>query len=63
MSNDITEIKAIMKYVCENTETDEWRTSNKIEDVVLVATVNEFIVCDKDKFKLLEISKHNTFLV
>lgn len=59
----MNEMKAIMEYVCKNMPTDEWRTSNKIEDIVLVATEREFIICDKDKFRLLEITERNTFLV
>ena len=63
--NVMNSVKAMMNYMLNDTdlEDDEWLTSKNINDIVLVATANEFIITDKDKFKLLEISENNRFLV
>ena len=56
-------VNEAMKYIAENIEDDDFITTKDINKLVLVATSEEFIVTDRDKFKNLEISKHNRFLV
>lgn len=56
-------IKVALEDMTENIEDDDFITTKDINKLVLVATVNEFIVTDRDKFKTLEISKNNRFLV
>lgn len=56
-------VNEAMKDVAENIEDDDFITTKDISKLVLVATSEEFIVTDRDKFKNLEISKRNRFLV
>lgn len=56
-------IKIAIEDIAENIEDNDFITTKDINELVLVATVNEFIVTDRDKFKTLEISKNNRFLV
>ena len=56
-------IKIAIEDMAENIKDDDFITTKDINKLVLVATVNEFIVTDRDKFKTLEISKNNRFLV
>ena len=56
-------INEAIKDMAENIEDDDFITTKDINKLVLVATVNEFIVTDRDKFKNLEISERNRFLV
>ena len=56
-------VNYIMKDLAENIENDDYITTKDINKLVLVATVNEFIVTDRDKFQTLEISKNNRFRV
>lgn len=56
-------IKNALEYMAENIEDDNFITTKDINKPVLAVTVNEFIVIDRDKFKDLEISKNNRFLV
>ena len=58
-------IEAIMNYMLNDIELedDEWLTTKNINNCILVATKEEFIVTDRDKFKHLEISERNRFLV
>ena len=65
ISDLMTNINKIMDFMINDIELDddEYLTTKDINNVVLVATRNEFIVCDRDKFKLLDISENNRFLV
>lgn len=56
-------VNEAMKDMTENIEDDDFITTKDISKLVLVATSEEFIVTDRDKFKNLEISKRNRFLV
>ena len=56
-------VNEAMKDMAENIEDDDFITTKDISKLVLVATSEEFIVIDRDKFKNLEISKRNRFLV
>ena len=56
-------VNEAMKDMAENIEDDDFITTKDISKLVLVATSEEFIVTDRDKFKNLEISKRNRFLV
>ena len=56
-------VNEAMKDISENIEDDDFITTKDISKLVLVATSEEFIVTDRDKFKNLEISKRNRFLV
>lgn len=56
-------INEAIKDMAENIEDDNFITTKDINKLVLVATVNEFIVTDRDKFQTLEISKNNRFLI
>lgn len=56
-------IKIAIKDIAENIEDDDFITTKDINKLVLVATVKEFIVTDRDKFQALEISKNNRFRV
>lgn len=56
-------VRIAIKDMAENIEDDDFITTKDINKLVLVATVNEFIVTDRDKFQTLEISKNNRFLV
>lgn len=58
-------VNYIMKDLAENENDDyiDYITTKDINKLVLVATVNEFIVTDRDKFQTLEISKNNRFRV
>ena len=56
-------IKIAIEDMAENIEDDDFITTKDINKLVLVATINEFIITDRDKFKTLEISKNNRFLV
>lgn len=56
-------VNEAMKDMVENIEDDDFITTKDISKLVLVATSEEFIVTDRDKFKNLEISKRNRFLV
>lgn len=65
INNLMSSINQIMDYMINDTELedDEYLTVKDKNKVVLVATAEEFIVVDRDKFKQLDISKHNRFLV
>ena len=56
-------VNEAMKDMAENIEDDDFITTKDISKLVLVATSEEFIVTDRDKFKNLEISKRNRFSV
>lgn len=56
-------VNEAMKDMAENIEDDDFITTKDISKLVLIATSEEFIVTDRDKFKNLEISKRNRFLV
>lgn len=56
-------IKIAIEDMAENIEDNDFITTKDINKLVLVATVNEFIVTDRGKFQTLEISKNNRFLV
>ncbi len=56
-------IRIAIEDMAENIEDDDFITTKDINKLVLVATVNEFIVTDRDKFQTLEISKNNRFRV
>ena len=64
--NDLmSSINRIMEYMINNIELedDEYLTVKDKSKAALVATAEEFIVVDRDKFKLLDISENNRFLV
>ncbi len=56
-------VNEAMKDMVENIEDDDFITKKDINKLVLVATSKEFIVIDRDKFKNLEISERNRFLI
>ena len=56
-------INEAIKDMAENIEDDDFITTKDINKLILVATSEEFIVTDRDKFKNLEISERNRFLV
>ena len=58
-------IKKIMQLTINDCSSpdDEFLTAKSIDDVVLIATSREFMVADKDKFKNLQISSTNGFLI
>ena len=56
-------VNEAMKDMVENIEDDDFITTKDISKLVLVATSEEFIVTDRDKFKILDISNRNRFLV
>lgn len=61
----MSNINQIIDYMINDIklEDDEYLTVKDRNEVVLVATAEEFIVVDRDKFKQLDISKNNRFLV
>lgn len=65
IDNLMSNITRIMDYMINNIELedDEYLTVKDKNKVVLVATAEEFIIVDRDKFKQLDISKNNRFLV
>ena len=65
INNLMSYITQIMDYMINDIELedDEYLTVKDRNKVVLVATAEEFIVVDRDKFKQLDISKNNRFLV
>ena len=56
-------MKDLAENIDENDDYIDYITTKDINKLVLVATVNEFIVTDRDKFQTLEISKNNRFRV
>lgn len=56
-------INKAMKRQIEGYDCNTYQTTKDITKLVLVATVNEFIITDRDKFQALEISKNNRFLI
>ena len=52
-----------MENKIKELEDDEYLTVKDKNKVVLVATAEKFIVTDRDKFKQLDISNNNRFLV
>ena len=65
MNNLMSNINQIMDCMINYTalEDDEYLTVKDKNKAVLVATAEEFIVVDRDKFKQLDISNNNRFLV
>ena len=61
----MSDITQIMDYMINDIKLkdDEYLTVKDRNKVVLVATAEEFIVVDRDKFKQLDISENNGFLV
>lgn len=61
----MSNINQIIDYMINDIklENDEYLTVKDRNKVVLVATAEEFIVVDRDKFRQLDISKNNRFLV
>ena len=56
-------IRIALEDMAENNKDNYFVTTKDINKLVLVATVNEFIVTDRDKFQTLEISKNNRFRI
>lgn len=56
-------MKDLAENIDENDDYIDYITTKDINKLVLVATVNEFIVIDRDKFQTLEISKNNRFRI
>ncbi len=65
IDNLMSNITQIMEYMINDIELedDEYLTVKDKSKAVLVATAEEFIVVDRDKFKQLDISENNRFLV
>lgn len=65
ITNLMSNVNQIMEYMINDIELedDEYLTVKDKSKAVLVATAEEFIVVDRDKFKLLDISENNRFLV
>ena len=65
ITNLMSNINQIMEYMINDIELedDEYLTVKDKNKAVLVATAEEFIVVDRDKFKQLDISENNRFLV
>ena len=65
ITNLMANIEQIMEYMINDIELedDEYLTVKDKSKAVLVATAEEFIVVDRDKFKQLDISENNRFLV
>lgn len=65
ITNLMSNIEQIMEYMINDIELedDEYLTVKDKSKAVLVATAEEFIVVDRDKFKQLDISENNRFLV
>ena len=64
--NDLmSNVNQIIECMINDTELEdgEYLTVKDKSKAVLVATAEEFIVVDRDKFKLLDISESNRFLV
>lgn len=64
-TNLMSNVNQIMEYMINDIELedDEYLTVKDKSKAVLVATAKEFIIVDRDKFKQLDISKNNRFLV
>ena len=65
ITNLMSNVNQIMEYMINDIELedDEYLTVKDKSKAVLVATAEEFIVVDRDKFKQLDISENNRFLV
>jgi hypothetical protein len=65
ITNLMSNVNQIMEYMINDIELedDEYLTVKDKSKTVLVATAEEFIVVDRDKFKQLDISENNRFLV
>ena len=65
ITNLMSNVNQIMEYMINDIELedDEYLTVKDKSKAVLVATAEEFIVVDRDKFKQLDISENNKFLV
>ena len=65
ITNLMLNVEQIMEYMINDIELedDEYLTVKDKSKAVLVATTEEFIVVDRDKFKQLDISENNRFLV
>jgi hypothetical protein len=65
ITNLMSNVEQIMEYMINDIELedDEYLTVKDKSKAVLVATTEEFIVVDRDKFKQLDISENNRFLV
>lgn len=65
ITNLMLNVNQIMEYMINDIELedDEYLTVKDKSKAVLVATAEEFIVVDRDKFKQLDISENNRFLV
>lgn len=61
----MSNVNQIIDYMISHIklEDDKYLTVKDRNKAVLVATTKEFIIVDRDKFKQLEISKNNRFLV
>lgn len=65
IDNLMSNVTQIMEYMINDIELedDKYLTVKDRSKAVLVATAEEFIVVDRDKFKQLDISENNRFLV
>lgn len=65
ITNLMSNVNQIMEYMINDIELEdnEYLTVKDKSKAVLVATTEEFIIVDRDKFKLLDISESNRFLV
>lgn len=65
ITNLMSNVEQIMEYMINDIELedDEYLTVKDKSKAVLVATTEEFIVVDRDKFKQLDISENNRFSV
>lgn len=65
IENLMKSVNFLISYMSKDIEleNDEWLTSENIDDLILVATTEEFMVLDKDKLPLLQFSKNNRFYV
>lgn len=65
IDNLMSNVTQIMDYMINDIELedDEYLTVKDKSKAVLVATTEEFIIVDRDKFKQLDISENNRFLV
>ena len=65
IENLMKSVNFLISYMSRDIEleNDEWLTSENTDDLILVATTEEFMVLDKDKLPLLQFSKNNRFYV
>lgn len=65
IENLMKSVNFLISYMSRDIELEnnEWLTSENTDDLILVATTEEFMVLDKDKLPLLQFSKNNRFYV